>query len=381
MKNLKIFIIAGEPSGDILGAKLMSEIKKKSASNVEFVGIGGAKMQEQGLQSIFPISELSIMGFAEILPHIPHLLKRINQTAKDIIDSGAQTLITIDSPGFCFRVLKKLNKNNLSKRIKKIHLIAPSVWAYNEGRAQKIAKLYDLLLAILPFEPPYFEKYGLKTVFIGHPITENNFEDVENNFRELYQIDSHQLLLCLTPGSRISEVKRMLPEMIGAANILAKKYPNLVVAIPAIAKVRQLIQNNMNQLKARSIVVDEDEKIALFKAANVAIAKSGTNTIELAIAKLPMIVTYKANFLTYALIKILAKIKYANLINIILNREVIPEFIQTTCQAKVLAAAVDNLILNPDLAKKQIDESAPALKILGLNSSQTPSQKAAREIL
>jgi lipid-A-disaccharide synthase len=380
-ENLKIFIIAGEPSGDVLAAKLMKQIKQQSSKKVDFIGLGGSKMQEQGLNSIFSISELSIMGFAEIVPHIPHLLKRINQTAKKIISSKADIVITVDSPGFCFRVIKKLNQNNLSKNIKKVHLIAPSVWAYNESRAEKISKLYNLLLAVLPFEPPYFEKYGLKTVFIGHPITENNFENASNDFRQKHKIDKDKLLLCLTPGSRVSEVKRMIEPMIGAANILSQKYPDLTVAIATISKTKQLAEESAAKFKSPVIIASEEEKISLLKASNVAIAKSGTNTLELAIAKLPMIVTYKANYLTFLIIKMMSKIKFANLINIILNREAIPEFIQTTCKDKILANAIDNLISNPKLAQNQIEESALALKILGLNSPVSPSCKAASEIL
>lgn len=381
MEKLKIFIIAGEPSGDILGAKLMAEIKNQLGKKAEFAGIGGTKMMEHGLNPLFPISELSIIGFSEVLPHLFQILKRIKQTAEEIIKFKADIVVTIDAPDFCFRVIKKLNCNPLSQKIKKVHMIAPSVWAYRAGRAQKIAKLYNLLLAILPFEPPYFERYGLKTVFIGHPITENNFENIENNFRNLHQINEDALLLCLTPGSRVGEVKKILPEMIGAANIIASKHQDLVVAIPVISKTKNLITSSVGQFKSRVIIIDEEEKIALFKSANVAIAKSGTNTLELAIAKLPMIVTYKASFLTYLLIKMMAKIKFANLINIILNREVIPEYIQTTCRAKILASAVENIVTNPNLAKKQIDESAVALKILGLNSATSPSTKAATEIL
>jgi lipid-A-disaccharide synthase len=293
MKKIKIFIIAGEPSGDVLGGKLMAEIKQQSDA-VEFIGVGGTKMQEQGLNPIFPIDDLSLMGFVEVVPHIPKLLKRINQTVAAIIESKADMVITIDSPDFCFRVISKLNKNPLARKIKKVHFIAPTVWAYRENRAQKIAKLYDLLLVILPFEPPYFEKHGLETLFIGHPITENNYNDGQN-LRQQYQIKDTDLVLCAMAGSRAGEVKRILPEIIGAINILAIQNPNLVVLMPVIKKTKQLVESYINECRAKMILIDEEQKYQAFKASNLAIAKSGTNNLEIAIAGLPMITICQFN--------------------------------------------------------------------------------------
>ncbi len=385
--RLKIFIIAGEPSGDVLGGKLMSALKDNSQKEIEFVGIGGTKMEEQDLKSLFPISELSIMGFAEIVPHIPKLLGRIKQAADAIINSEAQIVITIDSPDFCFRVIKKLKQNHFSKNIKKVHLIAPSVWAYRPKRAEKIAKLYDLLLAILPFEPPYFERHGLETVFIGHPITENVFgyelpiKSGNINFRKQNQIKDDDLLICAMSGSRIGEVKRILPEIIGGINLLAQKHPNLVVVIPIIERTRQIIQEHLQLFNVRTILITEDQKYPAFKASNLAIAKSGTNNLEIAIAQLPMITIYKINPITHFFVKRMVKIQFANLINLILNQELIPELLQDNCCAKKIASIAENLISNPQFAQRQISESQNVLKILGLNSKVSPSKKAALKIL
>lgn len=379
-KIIKIFIIAGEPSGDVLGGKLMAEIKQQS-NVVEFIGVGGSKMEEQGLKSIFPIDDLSLMGFVEVVPHIPKLLRRINQTVAAIISSEADMVITIDSPDFCFRVITKLNKNLLASKIKKVHFIAPTVWAYREKRAEKIAKLYDLLLAILPFEPPYFEKHGLETLFIGHPITENNYANNTENLRQQYQIQDSDLVICAMAGSRVGEVKRIFPEIIGAINILVKKYPNLVVLIPTITKTKKLVESYISTIKARVIVIDEAQKYQAFKASNLAIAKSGTNNLEIAIAGLPMITIYKINPITHFFIAGLIKVKFANLINLILNRELIPELIQYNCSAQKIADVAEELISNPSLMQKQILESQNILKILGLNSAETPSKKAAKKIL
>ena len=377
----KIFIIAGEPSGDVLGAKLIAEIKSQSNQEIKFCGVGGIEMAKQGLNSIFPITDLSLMGFVEVVPHIPKLLKRIKKTVANIIKSDVQMVITIDSPDFCFRVMNKLNKNSLSKSIKKIHFIAPTVWAYRESRAQKIAKLYDLLLVILPFEPPYFEKYGLETLFIGHPITENNYQLDDCNLRKQYKIKSDDLVICVMAGSRAGEIKRILPEIIGAINILVKKYPNLVALMPTIKTTENLIKKSVSLFDSRVILLNEDKKYQAFKAADFAIAKSGTNNLEISIAKLPMITVYKINCFTHFFIKRMIKVKFANLINIILNQELIPEFIQNDCNSQKIALAAENLISNSQIAKKQVSNSKNILKILGLNSKNSPSKKAAQKIL
>jgi lipid-A-disaccharide synthase len=381
MDKIKIFIIAGEPSGDVLGAKLMAEIKNQSDCEVEFYGVGGSKMQNEGIYPIFDMADLSLMGFAEVIPHIPKLLRRIKQTAEAIIRSGIKMVITIDSPDFCFRVIKKLNSYPKSKNIKKVHLVAPTVWAYRPRRAKKIAKLYDLLLAILPFEPPYFNKYGLETLFIGHPITENNKLTSEQNLCLKYQIKESDFVICAMIGSRVGEVKRILPEVIGAINILSQKYPNLVVLIPTIIKTKSLIQANIVLFNVKTILLDEDEKYLAFKTANFAIAKSGTNNLEIAIAKLPMITIYKINPITHFFIKRIILIKFANLINIILNKELIPELLQDNCCANKIAIETENFIANPQIMQNQINKSQNVLKILGLDSSETPSAKAAKRIL
>jgi lipid-A-disaccharide synthase len=382
----KFFVIAGEASGDVLGAKLIAELKAQN-SGAEFLGVGGRLMKEQGLVSIFPMEELSVMGFLEVLPHIPKLLRRIKQTADQIAKTQPDFVITIDSPDFCFRVMKVLKRNkSASKNIKKVHLIAPSVWAYREGRAEKISKLYDLLLTILPFEPPYFEKYGLKTVFIGHPIVENAPDFSKKNelneiFRKKRNIALEHEIVCLVPGSRNGEVTRIFPELIKAANVLGRKKPNLKVVIPLIEKTRELVSQMAKSLEVEYFLVEKEEKEAAFFASNFAVAKSGTNTVELSLYQIPMIVVYKLNFLTHFLVKRMVKINFANLVNLILNREVIPEMLQKKCEGEKIAAALEKLMSNKSEAQRQIDESKKALKLMGLGFVQNPSQKAAQEIL
>ena len=364
----KFFIIAGEASGDLLGSKLIRELKLLQP-NAIFLGVGGKLMREQGLVSIFPMEDLSVMGFTEILPHLPKLLRRIKQTAEVINQEKPDYVITIDSPDFCFRVVKKV-----SGQFKKVHLIAPSVWAYRPGRAVKISKLYDLLLCILPFEPPYFEKHGLKSVFIGHPL----LEDAPVNE---VQSKKEELLIALTPGSRSSEVKNIFPEFIGAINLLAPKFPNLKVVIPLIDKTRELVIEMAKTLQVPFSFCEQSEKKSVFSKVNFALAKSGTNTLEFSLNRIPIVVAYKVNWLSYFLIKMMIKIKFGNLLNLILNREIIPEMLQRNCESKKISTALEKLISQPNLAQKQIDEAAVALKILGLGSLENPSRRAAKEII
>lgn len=381
----KFFVIAGEASGDILGSKLIKEIKihfKNKGKQVEFVGVGGKLMKEQGLKSIFPMEELSIMGFFEVLPHIFKILKRIKETAQKIRQEKPDYVITIDSPDFCFRVIKKIQ----DLKVKKIHLIAPSVWAYRAGRAKKIAKIYDLLLAILPFEPPYFEKHQLRTKFIGHPIIEKSpdfsLKEVKNaEFRKSNKIKTDDILLLLTPGSRISEVNKIFPEFIGAVNILAQKNKKLKIVIPITNKTRNLVTKMSKQLNLDYILVEEIKKEEALFASNYALAKSGTNNLEISLFKIPLIIAYKVNYLTYLLLRILIKVKFANLINLILNQEIIPEKLQQKCNKKELANSLEELINDKNLSQFQISRSQEALKVMGLGSKLTASEKAVAEIL
>jgi lipid-A-disaccharide synthase len=377
----EIVLIAGEPSGDLLGAKLIAELKILFPY-AKFSGVGGKNMISQGLQPIFPMEDLTVMGFVEVVPYLPKLISRINQTAEYLRQKQPQIVITIDSPDFCFRVIKKIKDQT---NIKKVHLIAPSVWAYRAGRAKKIAKLYDLLLAILPFEPPYFEKYGLKTVFIGHPIIEKipdfSFKDMLNKkFRTENNIEENDLVICLTPGSRKSEVKKIFPELIKAINLLAKENTNLKIVIPLVNKTQDLVKSMAIDLKVNYSLINDQDRTAMFFACDYAIAKSGTNALEFSLFKIPLIVCYKINWLSYYLIKMMVKIKFANLLNLILNQEVIPELLQRDCNASKIYQKISEFITNNQLANNQINLCQTALRELGLNSDISASKKSANAI-
>ncbi len=380
----KFFIITGEASGDLLGAKIIKEIKTHFPNQkLEFVGVGGEMMEKEGFTSIFDINELSIMGFVEVVPHIFKILRRIKQVSREIIKQNPDYVITIDAPDFNFRVIKKIAH---LKNIKKIHIIAPSVWAYREKRAQKIAKLYDLLLVILPFEPPYFTKYGLKTEFIGHFIVENepDFSKKEisrMNFRQKYGFYNNDTIIYMTPGSRVSEVKKIFPEFILAINNLKEKVENLSVVIPIIEKTKDLVEKMALDFEVKYVLIKKEEKEDALFSCDFALAKSGTNTVEISLYKLPMLICYKVNFISYLIARLLVKIKFANLLNLIMSKMIIPELLQKNCYHKVIEKNLEFLIKNPEIAKKQIDESYVALKSLGLGFEEKPSKKAVDEIL
>ena len=228
----KIYIIAGEPSGDAIGAKIINHIKALS-SHVSFYGIGGQEMQKTGLTSLFPMGNISLFGFLEILPHLFNVIKLINLTVKDILDCKPNIVVTIDSPGFCFRVAKKLKKLNFNTKL--IHIVAPTVWAYKPKRAIKFALVYDHLLSILPFEPPLFEKYNLKTTYIGHPVFEQNFDDVDVDlFKKKHNIPNSEKIICVTPGSRKSEIIRLLPIFLSALEKVAREFDVICLTVIAV---------------------------------------------------------------------------------------------------------------------------------------------------
>ncbi|MDR3289835.1 MAG: lipid-A-disaccharide synthase [Rickettsiales bacterium] len=365
---MKIFIIVGEMSGDLLGSKFMTAMH-----DFEFVGIGGEKMEKQGLKSLFNIKEINVMGVFEVLPNIFKINNLIKQTISEIEKEQPDIILTIDSPGFCFRVIKGLKNCNA----KKVHLIAPSVWAWKEKRAKKISKMYDLLLCILPFEPPYFEKHGLSAKFIGHPIFDDINEDSKQN---VYHGDLYNFIL--TPGSRKGEVSRIFPIMIEAINILKKDYDyDIETNIFATKNTETILKYiAMDESFNCNIVVNADEKTKILKQANFAIAKSGTNTFEFNIHSVPLVVVYTMNYLTNKLGKLLIKIKFANLVNIIAGREIIPEFIGDRADSDLIAEKINELLKDGDLTKKQIAETKDIIKELGYLNGENAAEKGANEI-
>lgn len=374
------FIIAGEASGDFLGAALMRSLKKKTSGNARFAGIGGERMSAEGLDTLFSQSELAHVGFFEIVKHVPQLLKRINQTVGDIIRLNPAAVITIDSPDFCFRVAKKLKKKN--RNIPVIHYVAPTVWAWRPGRARKIAKFLDHLMALLPFEPPYFTCENLPSTFVGHPIVESRAgHGNASRFVAKYSIPMDATLLALLPGSRVSEVKRLLPVFGATAVWLRAKWPGLFIVIPAANNVVGIVQEAVKSWPIPVVVtVADEDKYDAFAAASVALACSGTVSIELAMAGLPSVIAYKINQFTFMLYKRLIKAKFVTLVNIMHNRAVMPEFLQKDCSPEKLANAINELLENHDARSAQLTDLKSMAGWLG-RGQFIPSDKAAQTIL
>ena len=378
-KSIRIFIIAGEPSGDLLGGRLMAALKRHSSGNVKFAGVGGERMAVEGLNSPFPITELSVMGLAEILPRIFNLRRRVRQTAYAIEQYLPDILITIDSPGFCFAVLKRLRRDQATRRI---HYVAPSVWAWRPGRVHKFAREFDHLLTLLPFEPRYFEPEGLDTTFVGHAVIESEMGTADGAaFRQRFQIEEDIPLLCMLPGSRLSEVERHLEPFRSAMTTLQSRFPSLRVVVPTIPAIEDEVSHTVRGWKNNVLVVEgEKDKFDAMAASNIALAASGTVALELALARVPTVIAYRVNVITSWIVKALIKIPYANLVNVLLNREAVPEFIQGKCTGDNLANALESLLEDIVVYEAQQTAADDAMKLLKAGDV-LPSDVAAKTIL
>lgn len=303
-----IFLIAGEPSGDKLGADLMASLKKNQ--NVRFMGIGGEAMKAEGLDSLFPMEELSLMGIFSILRDFPNLLRRLRYTVKTIQEVRPEMVITIDSPDFSFRVMKRLHK--LPSRPQLVHYVAPTVWAWRPGRARKIAQFLDHLLCLYPFEPPLFEKHGLKSTFVGHPIARATFRARKRDPN----------LLCVLPGSRRSELKMLLPIFRETIALVKKEIPDLKVIIPTLPALKESIEKQVKTWPVEVTIVEgEDKRNETFERAYVGLAASGTVALQLAAARLPFVVAYSLGALSGKIAHILIKIPFVCMVNILLGFE------------------------------------------------------------
>jgi lipid-A-disaccharide synthase len=379
-RPLRIFLIAGESSGDFLGASLMRALRRQRA-DIEFSGVGGSRMMAAGLHSLFPMEELSVMGIAEVIPKLFQILKRIRQTAREIVAMRPDAVVTIDSPDFCFRVIKKLKAKN--KAIPCIHYVAPSVWAWRPGRAAKVAKFLDHLLTLLPFEPPYFEKHGLSATFVGHPIVERMGQRGDGaRFRRKYDITDSQMILCMLPGSRMSELSRLLEKFSKTADMVLYDKPSAVIVVPTLPHLRKYIEGFFVGKGINPILIDQEEdKFDCFAASSVALAASGTVSLELALTDTPHIIAYKLSALSAWLARHLIKTPYANLINILLGRAVVPELIQEQCEPDMMARELFRLLEDREARTAQLTDFRAALIKIGLGDPETPGQKAAKAVL
>ncbi len=382
---MKVFLIAGEPSGDRLGAALMAGLKTL-ADEVEFLGIGGTAMAAEGLQSRFPMSELSIMGIAEVAPKYFHLKRRIRETAEAVIAANPDVLITIDSPDFCLRVARIVKEDEVEgltfgHDIPTVHYVAPSVWAWRPKRAAKMAQWIDHVLALLPFEPPYMEAAGMSCDFVGHPVVaEPVASDAEAQaFRDQHDIGSDPLLLAL-PGSRKGEVTRLADRFGASIGRVQRDHPNMKVALPVAQGVETLVRDLTANWPVQPILIpagQPDQKRAAFRAADVALAASGTVSLELAAAATPMVIAYDMNWFSRLLIGRLLKIDTVTLVNLVSDTRVVPEFLGRDCTPDQIAPALLATLADPSTQTKAM---AATMERLG-KGGEPPGLRAARSVL
>ena len=371
-----VFLIAGEPSGDVLGGRLIAALRELTGGKLAVTGVGGEMMREQGLESLFPMEELSVMGIAEILPHLPQLLRRIRQTAAAVDQAAPDALVTIDSPDFTRRVARRVT----DRAIPRIHYVAPTVWAWRPWRAKGFAQDFTHLLALLPFEPPWFERVGLPCSFVGHPVIETGADKGDGPaFRARHGIAADAPVICVLPGSRRGEVGRLAGDFGLALSLLAERYPGLRPVVPTIETVAPTVRDLAAGWPGSPIVVQgAAERYDAMAASNAALAASGTVALELALARVPTVIAYRVAPLTHFIVRRMLSTDFGNLVNIIENREIVPELIQGDCLPDRLAAALERM-LGPD-GEAQAEAVQPALAQLGLGG-EAPARRAAQAVL
>jgi lipid-A-disaccharide synthase len=372
-----IYIIAGEASGDLLGGRLISALRA-ARPGLTFAGVGGERMAEHGFTSLFPMQELAVMGLAEVLPNIRNLSRRLTETVADITTRKPALVVTIDSPGFGLRIAARVK----SKGFHIVHYVAPQVWAWRQGRVKRIAREVDRILALLPFEAPFFEAAGIPVDFVGHSILESGADAGDaNRFRALHDIAPHERVVLVMPGSRRSEVGRLMPVFGEALQLAAARVPHLRPVLPLAGPVEESVRALATQWPTAPILLREPaEKYDAFAAAEAGIIKSGTSSLEVALAGVPMVVGYKVNPLTAFIVRRLVKVEYASIVNLLAKRAVIPELIQQDCTPARLSAELVKLLTDPAAAAAQREGFASVFGMLRPPGG-VPSEAAAAAVL
>jgi lipid-A-disaccharide synthase len=374
---VKIYLIAGEHSGDVLGARLMIALRA-ARPDLEFTGIGGPRMAAEGLHSLFPMQDLAVMGLLEVLPRIRHLRRLLARAVADVLATRPDVLVTIDSPGFTLRVLKQVAGSG----IRRVHYVAPQVWAWREHRVRDFPGLWDTLLCLLPFEEAFFAGHGLPARFVGHPVLESGADHGDAaRFRARHGIAPDRPVVVLMPGSRRSEAPRLLPVFGAMLDVLATRSVRVATVVPTAAAVAETVRRATARWSAPPIIVTElQDKHDAYAAASAALTKSGTSTLELALAGVPMAVTYRVNPITAAIARRLIRVKHVAMVNLLAGRAVVPELLQQDCTPEKLASTLEMLLGDPSVAEAQRAAFGAVMASLGPPSGP-PSVAAAAEIL
>lgn len=373
-----IWLLAGETSGDELGAKLIKALRHFNPS-LKFCGVGGPKMQEQGLELLFPMQDLAVMGLVEVLPKIRMLSNRLNQAVEHIKTVRPDVVVTIDSPGFSLRLLKRIA--DLS--IPRVHYVAPQVWAWHESRVKKFPGLWEKLLCLLPFEKEFFSKHGLQSTFVGHPILETEVHHGNaEQFRQDHQLSDKAPIVLFMPGSRRSELPKLMPVFKQTLSLLKRQLHDVTAVIPTSPLAKERVLHMVNNWPVKPIIIhDPQDKYNAYAAANAALTKSGTTTLELALAKVPMAVTYRVNPVTAMIARRMIKVPYVCMLNLLANDQIVPELLQENCHPEKLSAMLMGLLTDPQKAKAQQDAFTQIMHQLSGPNDELPSHVAAKEIL
>ena len=368
----KIFIITGEPSGDKLASKLISKLQKNH-SNIEYLSVGGTHLNKLGIKSIYDLKEITYIGFTSVIINLFKIRNKIKETVNKIIDFNPDILLSVDSPDFTLRVAEKVKKIN--PKIKTIHYVAPQVWVWREGRVKKFKKFLDHVLLLFNFEKKYFDKVNINNTFVGHPLLENK-NNAKTNFSNLIKVDKK--IISLFPGSRSSETSILLPILLDFIKLMNNKFNDYHYVFHATDQNKIFIKEKLTKLNFKNIDVISDENIKFKILSNsiFAVAKSGTVSLEICNLKVPSIIIYKMNFLNFMIVKLLVKTKYANIINIINEKEIIPELIQRECNANEIFKSVVYFLKKPELMDKQINQVSKTLDDIRSKTSSSEEASA-----
>ncbi len=372
----KIFILTGEASGDKLASLVIEKIQENN-KDIKFLSVGGSNLTSLGINSIFNIEQITYMGFTSVLLNIFKIKKKIDFTVKEIIKFDPDILFSVDSPDFTLRVAERVKKIN--PNIKTIHYVAPQVWIWREGRVKKFKNFIDHFLLLFDFERKYFDKENISNTFVGHPLLEKNKSKVD-----ISHISRGKKIISIFPGSRVSELKVLLPILIKFIKLMNKKYKDFVFVFHSTLENINFITEKLEKsdLDNCDIVVDKDVKSEVLLNSIFAVTKSGTVSLEICNAKVPSIIIYKINYLNYIIMKSLVKVKYANIINIINKREIIPELLQSECNAKEIFKSTVYFLKNPKFAQNQVEECSKTLdKIRPASSSSNEAAKVLNKYL
>ena len=361
----KIFILTGEPSGDKLASKVISKIIN-SNQNIEYLSVGGEYLKSLGIKSLYDLKEVTYLGFTKVLFNIFKIKKKINETVNKIIEFNPDILFSVDSPDFTLRVVEKVKKIN--SKIKTIHFVAPQVWVWREHRVKKLKFFLDHVLLLFPFEKKYFDKENIQSTFTGHPLLENKGKS-KIDISQI--IKDHKKIISIFPGSRQSEIDVLLPILIDFVKMMNERYNDLFYVFHSTSEHKKFIEDSLinKGFKNCGSISDEKIKSEILKSSIFAVAKSGTISLEICNAKVPSVIIYKMNSINFFIIKMLVKVKFANIINIAANEEIIPELLQSNCNSKNIFNNVYKLLEDKQFIKHQIDKSQEIIKNFKTNQS------------